>query len=81
MLHEFGQLAVGPKAARGRPLAEIIASEPFQRLRHVEDHLAEPCRGCELAGECYGCRGAAYHCGGDLFGADPVCWRRGAEGA
>jgi radical SAM protein with 4Fe4S-binding SPASM domain len=77
---EYGVLRVGPRAAAGQPLAEILGSPEFQKLRCVEAHLQEPCRGCDLLGECYGCRGAAWNLTGDLFAGDPVCWRRRPAG-
>jgi len=72
---EYGQLRVGAERARGLPLAEILNGEAFRKLRHVHDHVAAPCRGCELGHSCYGCRGAAWNLTGDEFAADPVCWR------
>jgi radical SAM protein with 4Fe4S-binding SPASM domain len=59
----------------GRPLGEILAGAAFRKLRQVHDHLAAPCRGCELRNSCYGCRGAAWNLTGDEFAGDPVCWR------
>jgi radical SAM protein with 4Fe4S-binding SPASM domain len=73
---EYGQLRVGSRRAEGRPLAAIVRSDAFRKLRHVEQHLAAPCRDCELLHCCYGCRGAAWNLTGDEFAADPVCWRR-----
>jgi radical SAM protein with 4Fe4S-binding SPASM domain len=73
---ELGVLRVGPRASQGRPLCEVVSSPEWLVLRRIHEHLGEPCRGCELLGECYGCRGAAFHATGDLFAGDPVCWRR-----
>lgn len=55
-------------------LAEIIGSELACKTRYMEDNIKGKCKTCDLASECYGCRGAAYQAG-DLFGEDPVCWR------
>jgi radical SAM protein with 4Fe4S-binding SPASM domain len=71
---EYGLLRLNGNG--GRPLAEIILSEDFQRLRHVHVHIKAPCAGCDLLEHCYGCRGAAWHATGDVFAGDPVCWRR-----
>ncbi len=73
---EYGVLRVGDRRREGRPLAEILTSAEFRELRAVHAHVKEPCRGCELLGTCYGCRGAAYNATGDVFAGDPVCWRR-----
>ncbi len=73
---EYGRLRLSGNEDEGRPLAEIILSEDFQRLREVHLHVKEPCAGCDLLEHCYGCRGAAWHATGDLFAGDPVCWRR-----
>ena len=70
----FGQLAVGPHREDGRTLEEIILSPEFRKLRHLREHLAEPCRSCERIDACYGCRGAAFHSCKDLYGPDPFCW-------
>ena len=70
----FGQLAVGPHREDGLPLEAIISSPEFQKLRRLREHIAEPCRSCERIHDCYGCRGAAFHACGDLYGPDPFCW-------
>lgn len=73
---EYGFVRVGLHADTGQGLAEIVTSPEFQQLRRIHEHIKEPCRSCELIDRCYGCRGAAWHQTGDLFAADPVCWRR-----
>jgi MoaA/NifB/PqqE/SkfB family radical SAM enzyme len=66
----------GADSDGARPLADIILGEEFQKLRQVHLYLKEPCAGCDLLDQCYGCRGAAWHATGDIFAGDPVCWRR-----
>jgi len=70
----FGQLAVGPHRENGQTLEAIIRSPEFQKLRRLREFIAEPCHSCERLDACYGCRGAAFHSCGDLFGPDPFCW-------
>jgi radical SAM protein with 4Fe4S-binding SPASM domain len=65
---------------RTQPLADILrSSEVLENLRDYRNKIKEPCRTCEKAEDCYGCRGAAYQLTGDYLAADPLCWR--AEGA
>jgi radical SAM protein with 4Fe4S-binding SPASM domain len=67
------EVAVGN--IREKPLAVILReSRVIQGLRRVYDHLAPQCQACQFAGECYGCRGLAYHVTGDFLEADPLCW-------
>lgn len=62
------------------PLREILArSEVMENLRDFPSHIKSPCRECEKAGECYGCRGAAYQLTGDYLAADPLCWLHNGE--
>jgi radical SAM protein with 4Fe4S-binding SPASM domain len=71
---ELGRLSFAePRAADGT-LAAILRGERFEAMRHIHERLEPPCGGCELAEQCYGCRGAAYTQSGNLYGADPVCW-------
>jgi radical SAM protein with 4Fe4S-binding SPASM domain len=70
----YGVLQVGSTKETGTTLAQVVAGEPFQKLRRVHEHLKPPCQGCEWLPECYGCRGAAFNFTGDLFAGDPVCW-------
>jgi radical SAM protein with 4Fe4S-binding SPASM domain len=47
-------------------------------LEDLRDHLHSskgPCRSCEKAATCYGCRGAAYQLTGDYLASDPLCWK------
>ena len=63
-------------SVRRTPLREIISgSEIIQDLRNHLNTIKAPCAACELAGECYGCRGAAYQMTGDWLASDPLCWR------
>jgi len=60
---------------RDRKLAEIIAdSEVVGNLRDWRNTIKGPCRNCDKAQECYGCRGAAYQMTGDYLASDPLCW-------
>lgn len=61
---------------RRQPLADILAASPV--LRDLKDHrhtIKGPCRDCDLAEACYGCRGAAFQITGDYLASDPMCWR------
>ena len=61
---------------RQTPLREIISgSEIIQDLRNHLNTIKAPCGACELADECYGCRGTAYQMTGDWLASDPLCWR------
>jgi radical SAM protein with 4Fe4S-binding SPASM domain len=56
-------------------LSEIIKTSPvIQSLRHLKQNIKGYCKTCELAGDCYGCRGMAYHICGDFLESDPLCW-------
>ncbi len=62
---------------RRQPLEAILRESAVIRdLRRVYDRIASPCRACQFAGECYGCRGHAYQVTGDYLAADPLCWHR-----
>lgn len=71
---EVGTLRVGPRKDEGRSLREIVDGAEFERLRCVHLHVKGRCASCDLLGSCYGCRAAAWHHSGDIFGEDPVCW-------
>lgn len=59
---------------RQSTLAEIIAdSEIIQDLRKAL--IKGPCKTCENAKSCYGCRGATFQLTGDWRASDPQCWR------
>lgn len=74
----IANLRVGAFQAEGLTLATIVTLPAFRRMREVRQRVAAPCRDCDLLTECYGCRGAAYQATGDMFAADPVCWRPAA---
>ncbi|MEI6072412.1 MAG: radical SAM protein [Verrucomicrobiae bacterium] len=60
---------------RERPLQEILSgSLMFEDLRNFKGRIKGPCSECGQAGECYGCRGAAYQLTGDYLASDPLCW-------
>ena len=59
-----------------QPLAEILASSSLLNdLKNYRQKIKPPCRDCDRAESCYGCRGAAYQLTGDYLAADPMCWR------
>jgi radical SAM protein with 4Fe4S-binding SPASM domain len=60
---------------RRQPLKTIIENSPV--LKDLKDHrktIKGPCRTCDQAHSCYGCRGAAYQITGDYLASDPTCW-------
>ncbi len=61
---------------RRTPLRELLENSIMLRnLKDYRQRIKEPCRNCELAESCYGCRGAAYQLTGDYLASDPMCWR------
>ncbi len=61
---------------RDNTLADIVKnSEVINNLKNYRKLIKGPCRSCEKAAECYGCRGAAYQLTGDYLASDPTCWR------
>jgi len=61
---------------RETPLAEILRnSEVIQNLKRHRETIKGPCRECDRAAECYGCRGAAFQMTGDYLASDPLCWK------
>ena len=57
-------------------LAHILAgSEVIANLKNYRTTIKGACGQCEMAEECYGCRGAAYQLTGDYLASDPTCWR------
>jgi radical SAM protein with 4Fe4S-binding SPASM domain len=61
---------------RHNRLASILKnSEVINNLKNYRQMIKGPCRSCEKAAECYGCRGAAYQLTGDYLASDPTCWR------
>lgn len=57
-------------------LEDIIKNSAIiQELRDYRNNIKGPCRKCDQADHCYGCRGAAYQLTGDPLASDPTCWR------
>jgi radical SAM protein with 4Fe4S-binding SPASM domain len=60
---------------RQQKLADIIGKS--QIIKDLKDHrrtIKGPCRECDKAEQCYGCRGAAFQMTGDYLASDPLCW-------
>ncbi len=67
---------------RRQPLADILAdSQVLRDLKDRRNTIKGPCRTCDLADGCYGCRGAAYQITGDYLASDPLCWRNAGKNA
>lgn len=61
---------------RQKKLADIIAeSDVLAALKNHRETIKGPCRECERADACYGCRGAAFQLTGDYLASDPLCWK------
>jgi radical SAM protein with 4Fe4S-binding SPASM domain len=61
---------------RETPLGEILRnSAVIQNLKRHRETIKGPCRHCDRAAECYGCRGAAFQMTGDYLASDPLCWK------
>ena len=61
---------------RKQQLRNIIKdSEVLSDLKNHLNTIKGPCRTCEKAEYCYGCRGAAYQLTGDYLASDPLCWK------
>ncbi len=61
---------------RERGLAEILSqSQLINDLKNFRKTIKGPCRLCDKADQCYGCRGAAYQMTGDYLASDPLCWK------
>ena len=61
---------------REERLPDILRnSNVMRRLKNFRNTIKGPCRSCDKAASCYGCRGAAYQLTGDYLGSDPLCWR------
>ena len=57
-------------------LADILMnSNVLRKLKDFRNTIKGPCRTCEKADTCYGCRGAAYQLTGDYLASDPLCWK------
>ena len=62
------------------PLATILSeSHLIQDLKNHREMIKGPCRTCDRAERCYGCRGAAYQMTGDYLASDPLCWRNAGK--
>jgi radical SAM protein with 4Fe4S-binding SPASM domain len=60
---------------REKSLKEILHQSPvFKSLRNIHNEIKGACRSCLHNGDCYGCRGNAYHLTGDYLQSDPHCW-------
>jgi radical SAM protein with 4Fe4S-binding SPASM domain len=60
---------------RDERLEDILKdSEILEDLRDHRHNIKGPCRSCEKAATCYGCRGTAYRVTGDYLASDPLCW-------
>jgi radical SAM protein with 4Fe4S-binding SPASM domain len=61
---------------RERKLADILCqSQLIKDLKNYRNTIKGPCRSCDKADQCYGCRGAAYQMTGDYLASDPLCWK------
>jgi radical SAM protein with 4Fe4S-binding SPASM domain len=57
-------------------LGDILCRSQLVRdLKNFRQTIKGPCRSCEKADQCYGCRGAAYQMTGDYLASDPLCWK------
>jgi len=61
---------------REKKLQDILEdSEVIRDLRDYRNTIKGPCRTCEKADHCYGCRGSAYQITGDYLASDSLCWK------
>jgi len=61
---------------REKEIGPILSdSEIIENLKDYRRKIKGPCRDCDEADHCYGCRGAAYQLTGDYLASDPLCWR------
>ncbi len=61
---------------RNQSLATILKdSEVIRNLKNYRQTIKGACATCDMASQCYGCRGAAYQLTGDYLASDPTCWR------
>lgn len=59
-----------------QPLQQILQqSNIIKDLKNHREMIKGPCRACDKASDCYGCRGSAYQLTGDYLASDPLCWR------
>ena len=67
---------------RHQPLAAILQqSQVILDLKNHRQTIKGPCRTCDKAAECYGCRGAAFQMTGDYLASDPLCWKQAEDQA
>jgi radical SAM protein with 4Fe4S-binding SPASM domain len=60
---------------REQRLADIVKqSQIIKDLKNHRQTIKGPCRECDKAEQCYGCRGAAFQMTGDYLASDPLCW-------
>jgi radical SAM protein with 4Fe4S-binding SPASM domain len=60
---------------REQRLANIVnQSQIIKDLKNHRQTIKGPCRECDKAEQCYGCRGAAFQMTGDYLASDPLCW-------
>ena len=60
---------------REQRLADIVGqSQIIKDLKNHRQTIKGPCRECDKAEQCYGCRGAAFQMTGDYLASDPLCW-------
>jgi len=60
---------------RDQSLVKIWNSDFLKDVRNMEKNLKGKCATCTLKGKCYGCRCRTFAITGDVFAADPACWR------
>ena len=59
-----------------RKLSDILGtSVVLRKLKDFRNTIKGPCKTCEKADSCYGCRGAVYQLTGDYLASDPLCWK------
>lgn len=62
---------------RHQPLEQILDNSPILRdLKDFRNTIKGPCKTCDMAEKCYGCRGTAFQMTGDYLASDPMCWRQ-----
>ncbi len=62
------------------PLRKILLySDIINDLKNHREMIKGPCRACDKAASCYGCRGAAYQLTGDYLASDPLCWHNAGK--
>ncbi len=61
---------------REKPLKTILdKSKVLKDLKDYRNTIKGPCKTCDMAEKCYGCRGTAFQMTGDYLASDPMCWR------